>query len=337
MPHRSVRCHSNPLSCDKGFLFDHTVKEIHRLMFKRLILTLGLLLAACAPAATPAPTPTPAALTLVDGLGRTVTLPGPAQRIVSLAPSNTEILFAIGAGPQTVGRDELSDYPEAAKIVASIGSTFGPLNTEVIVATRPDLVLAAEINSPEQVKALEDLGLAVFWLANPKDYAGLNQNLLTVGALTGHTAEAQALADSLTARVTAVTEKLKAISARPRVFYELDATDPTKPFTVGPGTFMDTMLTLAGAANVAAGLDNPYPQISSEELVQQNPEVILLGDAAFGVTAESVAQRPGWSALAAVKDNRILAFDDNLASRPGPRLVEGLEQLAKLLHPELFK
>lgn len=301
----------------------------------RLITLLVLVLSACAPAATPAPTP--ASLTFTDGLGRTVTLAGPAQRIVSLAPSNTELLFAVGAGRQMVGRDDLSDYPAEAADVASIGSTFGPLNTETIVNLKPDLVLAAEINTPEQVKGLEDLGLTVYWLANPKDFPGLYQNVGLIGALTGREAEARALAQSLEARVAAVAEKLKGASTTPRVFYELDATDPTKPYTVGPGTFMDTLLTLAGAVNIAATLNDPYPQISSEELVKQNPDLILLGNAAYGVTVEAVQQRPGWEAIAAVKQNRIVAFDDNLASRPGPRLVDGLETLAKVLHPELFK
>lgn len=312
-------------------------------------------LAACAPATTPAPTQTPvpptatavqptvavdptqATADFTDGLGRTVILTGPAQRIITLAPSNTEILFAIGAGQQMVGRDELSDYPAGAVDVASIGSTFGPLNTEAIVALKPDLILAAEVNSPENVKTLEDLGLTVFWLANPTDFDGLYANLLTVGALTGREVEAQNLADALQARVQAVTDKTASVTAKPNVFYELDATDPTKPFTVGPGTFMDTLLTLAGGNNVAGEVDNPYPQISSEELVQWNPDVILLGDAVYGVTAESVAARPGWEAIAAVKNNQIVAFDDNLASRPSPRLVDGLEILAQLLHPELFK
>lgn len=308
-------------------------------MLKKILL-LAAMLAACAPAATPlAPTaiPTPAALVLTDGLGRAVTLSGPVRRILSLAPSNTELLFAVNAGAQMVGRDELSDYPEAAQAVASIGSTFGPLNTEAIVAAKPDLVLAAEINSPEQVKVLEDLGLTVYWLANPKDFAGLYQNVAIVGTLTGRDAEAKALAASLEARVNAVIEKVKAVTAKPKVFYELDATDPTKPYTVGPGTFMDTLLTLAGGVNVGAALKDQYPQISSEELVKQNPDLILLGDAAYGVTAESVQQRPGWDIIAAVMQNRIVAFDDNLASRPGPRLVDGLETLAQVLHPELFK
>lgn len=307
--------------------------------FSLLVLIAGLWLAACAPAAAPTPTaaPTSAPLAFTDGLGRAVTLDAPARRIVSLAPSNTEILFAIGAGASVVGRDELSDYPAEAGSVPSIGSTFGPLNTEAIVALKPDLVLAAEVNTPEQVKTLEDLGLTVYWLANPQDFDGLYQNLIIVGKLTGKEAQAQATVEALQARVTAVTQAINQVTERPKVFYELDATDPTRPYTVGPGTFMDTLLTLAGGQNIGAALADPYPQISSEELVRQNPDIILLGDAAYGITPESVKQRAGWEAIAAVQNDQIIAFDDNLASRPGPRLVDGLELLARALHPELFK
>jgi iron complex transport system substrate-binding protein len=274
---------------------------------------------------------------LTDGLGRTIELAAPAQRIVSLAPSNTEILFALGAGSQMVGRDALSDYPAEATAVTSIGSLLDKLNTEAIVALKPDLILAAEINSPEQVKALEDLKLAVYWLPNPKKFDDLYTNLEAVGKLTDRSAEAAKLIESIKARYDAVTQKVAAATERPLVFYEIDGTDPTKPWTAGPNSFIDTMLDLAGGRNVGAALKDPFAQISSEELVAQNPSVILLGDALYGVTVESLAQRPGWTALSAVKNKQIFTFDDNLISRPGPRLIDGLEQIARLIHPELFK
>jgi iron complex transport system substrate-binding protein len=322
-------------------------------MFRKLLLPILLILAlassACnstpptpaptdaatqEPTAAPAVTPTPSII-LSDGLDRRVELYEPAQRIISLAPSNTEILFAVGAGSQVVGRDDFSDYPEEAKKVESIGSTYGDLNTEAIVALEPDLVLAAEINSPEQVKTLEDLGLTVYWLGNPADYPGLYDNISIVGQLTGREKEAAALNDSLVARVNAVTGKLTGSGPRPKVFYEVDGSDPTKPWTTGPGTFMATMIALAGGDNVGSVLADPFAQISSEELIKQNPEYILLGDAAFGVTPESIGQRPGWASMAAVQKGQVYAFDDNLASRPGPRLVDGLETMAKILNPTI--
>lgn len=321
---------------------------------KTLVLTLLIaLLAACAPAAQPtpvvdsAPTEVPATetgsteaaaeneayLVTSDGLGREVTLAAPAQRVVSLAPSVTELLFAVGAGEQVVGRDEFSDYPAEAADVASIGSTFGDLNTEAILALEPDLVLAAEINTPEQVQELESLGLTVFYVNNPTAIEEMYGSLENVAALTGH--DATELIDSLKARVAAVASAVATAAEKPTVFYEIDGTDPAKPWTTGPGTFMDTMIAMAGGVNIGGVLSDPFAQISVEEIVAQDPNIIILGDTLYGVTIESIAERAGWAGLTAVKEGNIFAFDDNLASRPGPRLVDGLEELLKILHPEL--
>jgi len=288
--------------------------------------------------ATPVPTEPAVETTLMttDGLGREVTLNELPQRIVSLAPSNTEILYAIGAQDQLVGRDELSDFPEAAKDVTDIGSTFDALNTELIVSLKPDLVLAAEINTPEQVKQLEDLGLTVYYLKNPLTLEEMYGNLEIVAQLTGHKEEAAALIESLKARVAAVDEKIAPISSRPNVFYELDATDPAKPYTAGKGTFITQLIDRAGGFNIASDLEG-YPQLSLEQVVAADPAFIILGDARYGVTPESIAQRPGWENLSAVKNGQVLPFNDDLVSRPGPRLVDALEELAKLLRPELFQ
>jgi iron complex transport system substrate-binding protein len=316
-----------------------------------LILPVVILLAACGPAAiqTPqpqAPTavtqPTPVQtqagpITLTDGLKRQVSLAGPAQRVVSLAPSNTEILFAIGAGPQVVGRDDLSDYPAEVAGIQSVGGNMGNFSSEAIVALKPDLVLVAEISPPELVKTLEGLGLTVFYLSNPTTLDGLYANIETVAKLTGHVDETAALIPSLKARVSAVDAKLVGVSEKPTVFYELDATDPSKPYTAGPGTFIDQLIQRAGAVNAASTLKDQYPQISLEELVVLNPDVILLSDSAYGVTPEKVAARAGWGTLSAIKNGRVYPFDYHLLSNPGPRLVDGLEQLAKLFHPEVFK
>ena len=306
-------------------------------MFRKLtfvLLAWMLLLSACGPVMTPPP-----AASLTDGLGRTVTLSQPAQKVVSLAPSNTEILFAIGAGKQTIGRDEFSDYPAEAKSLPSVGGSMGNYSTEQIAALKPDLVLAAEINTPEQVKAISDLGLTVYYLSNPKTLEDLYTNLETVAQLTGHESDAAKLVDSLKARVAAVDEKIMPLSARPTVFYEIDATDPAKPYSAGPGTFVDLLIGRAGGANLTSlvGIRDAYPQVSLEQVVSADPSFILLGDAMWGVTAESVVQRPGWDKIAAVQNKQVFAFDDNLVTRPGPRLVDGLESLAKLLHPGVFK
>jgi iron complex transport system substrate-binding protein len=266
-----------------------------------------------------------------------VTLPAPAQKIVSMAPSNTEILFAIGAGSQVVGRDEFSDYPEEAKSLPSIGGSMGQYSYEQVAALKPDLVLAGGINTPEQVKALEDLGINVFYLGNPSTLEEMYANLELVARLTGREAEAAALVESLKVRVKAVDDKLAGVTEKPVVFYEIDASDPNSPYTAGSGTFVDQLIARAGGTNLGAQMKDQWAKISLEKIVVADPAIIILGDSAYGETPEKLAARAGWSEIDAVTNNRVLPFDDNLVSRPGPRLVDGLEALALAIHPELYK
>jgi len=322
----------------------------HRRLFTLFLLATSLL-SACSPAVTtppaapaqptltPAPTilPTASSISMKDGLGRTVTLPHTPNRIISLAPSNTEILFAIGAGSLIVGRDSYSDYPEEAKTIQDIGGPSFGSSMEMITKLQPDLILAAEINSAEQVAEFEKLGFTIFYLTNPKEITDLYTNLETVGQLTGHEKEAAVLVESLKNRVTAVDNKIAKAASKPKVFYEVDGTDPAKPWTTGPGSFMDKMIIRAGGQNAGAGLPIQWAQISQEELIVQDPDLILLGDAKYGTSAEMVKKRAGWEAIKAVKNDNIISFNDDLASRPGPRLVDGLEALAQAIHPELFK
>ena len=290
------------------------------------LLVTVLLLTACKPV-TPQ--------TYTDFLQREVTLTQPAQRIVSLAPSNTELLFAVGAGEQVVGREDFSDYPAEALDVPSVGGSMGEYNLEAIVALQPDLVLLTELHSPELVQSLEGLGLTVFYLGNPVVLEDLYTNIETVGKLTGHEGEAAALVADLTSRVSKVDALVAGTTSRPVIFYELDATDPAKPWTAGPGTFVEQLVSRAGGVNLGTSLEGAWVQISQEELIIQDPNMIFLGDAAYGTTPEQVAARAGWENLQAVIQGQIFSFDDDLVSRPGPRLVDGLVEFARLLHPEI--
>lgn len=276
--------------------------------------------------------PVPLETTYTDGLGRIVTFDGPPERIVSLAPSNTEILFAVGAGSQVVGRDEFSDYPESALALTSVGGPYSEFDTEAIVALEPDLVLAAGINTPEQVEMLEELGLRVYYLANPMDFDGLFDNLVLMGEMTGHTTEAESLVAELEARVEAVEQSADPRN-RPSVYYEVDATDPNAPWTTGGGTFQDLLITIAGGVNALADLEG-WVQISLEEIVRRDPEVMLFGSGPYvPTTVESVSQRPGWGGIEAVSTGRVYGIDTNWVDRPGPRLVDALEAVAAVLMP----
>jgi len=309
--------------------------------FTYTLITALLLLAfaaACTPSANTPPAPATATpIHFVDGLKRTIDLEQPAQRVVSLAPSLTEILFAVGAGSQVIGRDSFANFPANVKDLPDIGGSNGDYNYEAIVALKPDLVLATEINSVDQVDAIEKLGVKVAYLSNPLTLEDTYALIAEVALLTGHTPEADALNTSLKERVKGVENIISRAKTQPVVFYELDGSDPAKPWTPGPGTFLDQLISLAGGKNAGAVMQDAWGQLSLEQLLVQDPDMILLGDSIYGTSPADVSARSGWGDLKAVRDGKIYAFNDDLVSRPGPRLVDGLEALAKLIHPELFK
>ena len=322
--------------------------------FSSFILILSFLLSACGTSVqaeptdippapsdvpdTPEPTtePTLEPIVITDDLEVEITLDMPAKTIVSISPSLTEILFGVGAGDRLVGRDSNSQFPEAALDVKDLGNMWDGIPVEAILALEPDLVLAGEIFSADAINELRDLGLTVFWQANPKDFDGLYENIRVIAILTGTEGEAENLILSLQNRVASLDEKLEAVEVVPLVFYELDASDPANPWTTGSGTFISYIINKAKGQNLGDVLDGDWVQISSEELIVQNPEYILLADGLYGITPESVAERAGWDKISAVVEGNLLIFDPFILSVPGPRLVDGFEAVAKMIHPELF-
>lgn len=319
-------------------------------VFALWVMIVVMLAVGCAKAtptvAPPTPTitpPTPTTLiptevptvTVVDDAQRTVEIAGVPERIISLAPSNTEIVFALGLGDKVVGVSDFCDYPEEAKGIEKVG--FVEPNLEKIVELEPDLVLyiggAAQL---EKTQTMEDLGLTVLVLA-PSDIEAIFADIELVGKATGAEDEAEELVAQLRRRMEEVTTKVAISSYRPLVFYELDATDPARPWTAGPGSFIDVLIDMAGGFNLGASAEMEWAQFSTEEIIAQDPKIIILGDANYGVTVESVEERPGWEVITAVKEGAIYPIDDNLVSRPGPRIVDGLEALARIIHPEIFK
>ena len=315
------------------------MKTYRSLVLWGLLALLIIALAGCAgakapEASKPAGTEAPESVSVVDDAGRTVEIARTSQRFVSLAPSNTEILFALGLGDKVVGVTDFCDYPEEAKAIEQVGTYFEP-NIEMIFSLSPDLVLAIP-DVPEVVAKLEELGIPALIL-DPSDLEGILADIQLVGQATGAETEAEALVSELRGRIAVVTEKAGEAKERVRVFCEIDATDPSKPWASGPGSFMDAMIHLSGGTNVAADADSPWPQLSAEEIIAKDPEIIILADSEYGVTAESVGARPGWDVITAVKYGAIYDIDDDLISRAGPRIVDGLEAVAKIIHPGLFE
>jgi len=267
---------------------------------------------------------------LVDDYGRTIKLDSVPERIVSVAPTPTELLFAVGAGDLVVGVDDYSAYPAEAASLTRVGNYT--LNTEVIVALQPDLVVSGDLVPLSQLELLEDLGIPFVILAT-RTLDDVMKDIRLVGILTGHVEEANELADDLEYRIDAVTEKTLAQDVvKPRVYVEY-----FPYWTYGPGSFGNDLIALAGGVNIAENATNEYPMVSDEFVIAANPEVIVF---TFGymtaTTAEDFAARPGWDETVAVSEGNIYSIDDNIVSRYGPRIVDGLEELAAMLHPELF-
>jgi iron complex transport system substrate-binding protein len=273
---------------------------------------------------------------LTDDLGQTINIKGTPQRIVSLAPSNTEILFALGLGSKVVGTDSDSDYPAAATTLPHLGSGYPRFDIESIVNLKTDLVIGFGYTMPDYVSQLENLGIPVVILA-PKDVSGVISDINLVGKITGATSQAKTLAISMQDSLNTIEAKVKGVTD-PRVLWEFDGTDPSNPWVASPGSFNDSMITLAGGQNVGDTGPTSSWQMNTEEIIKADPQIIILDDYQYGVTVQSVEQRPGWSAITAVKNEAIYPItNSDLTDRPGPRVIDGLQILAQDIHPELFK
>ncbi len=274
-------------------------------------------------------------VTVVDDTGRSLTFYEPPRRIISLSPGYTETLFALGVGEQVIAVDTWSDYPDEAKSRPRLGTWPRP-NVEEIVALQPDLVVVL-VEGDDFIEQMQSGGIPVLKLF-PKDFYGTLETIRILGTVTGTADTAQAITEDMQHRAQAVLERTQDV-LRPRVFFELDATDPSRPWAAGPLGFYGSLIEMAGGANIFADLPTSAAQVSTEQILARDPEIILLGDTTVPFnpqTPEMVMDRPGWQSITAVKNGAVLPVDANLLAKPGPRLIQGLEALARLLHPELF-
>lgn len=280
-------------------------------------------------------------VTLVDYLGNVVTLTSPPERIVSLAPSNTEMIFAVGAGNALVGVTDFCNYPNdfaswiEAGNMTSIGNYYGP-SVEPIIALEPDLVLAST-GSLDAAENLKSLGYNVLVL-EAKTIDGVLQDILLVGRATGKHVEAGVVVSEIRERIDSVAIQASTASTTPKVYHEV-WNEPI--MSAGPGTFIDEMITLAGGENIFSDSTTSWPTASSEVIIEKNPDVMFfpdmyMGQANFYETIETVTERPGWDTISAVQNNAIYEINADIISRSGPRLVDALELLAKMVHPEIF-
>ena len=273
---------------------------------------------------------TPAPVVVTDSDGTELTFAVAPSRIISFSPGATEILFAIGAGDQVVAVDEWANYPPETESLERV--KYIDPDPERALSLNPDLVLMSTAQQP-QVEQFRSLGLTVMFNLEPDSLQGVLDNILLLGEVTGHSDEAEALVAQMQSRIDAVEQAIADVDQGPRVFYELSA----DLYTAAPDTFIGGTLTLLKAQNVADGAETAFPQLTAEALIVANPEVVLLADGVWGESLETVSARPGWDAVDAVINQRVYSVDPDTGNRPGPRIVDSIEEIAALLYPDRFE
>lgn len=295
------------------------------------------------PAASPSAAPavssaassvaSPAAFPLIvtDDEGTRVKLPAEPKRIVSLTAGTTEILFALGAAARVAATDSASDYPAEAVPLPDVAAEFGSVDAEKVVALGADLVIAGGNGStpPEAIAKLRSLGIPVV-VVYASSVDGVLADVRLLGQAVGQTAAGARMAESMKTDISGLAGAVASLS-RPRAFYEIDATREI----YGPAdrSFLAEMVGLAGGVPVTTGAADNF-QIPLEGLIAADPQVIVLGDAAFGASPDLVRKRPGWGVMTAVRDGAVRPVDDKLVTRPGPRLAAGLRSLILAIHPD---
>ena len=302
----------------------------------RLVAAIALVaLVGCQPAVAPSASPAATAATtfpreVIDDEGTSVRLDERPERVVSLSPAITETVYALGAGDRLVGGTDFDDYPAEAAALPDVVANVRVL-LEQIVELEPDLVLAAGNNftPPADIARMRVLGLPVL-VTYAESMDGALHDIRLIGSAIGADAEAEAIVAGMEARVAEVAGAVGTIDDRPRVFYELGA----EPQLYGPApeSFPADMITLAGGEPITT-TDPTVFTISLERVVALDPQVIVLGDANYGVCPDDVSGRPGWGSITAVREDAIVPVDDIIVTRPGPRLAEGLAALTLAIHP----
>jgi iron complex transport system substrate-binding protein len=310
-----------------------------------IVVLAAALLTACGSDNAPAPagppsssaetTPTAAPafpITVNDHDGKPVTVSARPQRIISYSPGVTEILFAIGAGAQVIAADQFSDYPAEAKALKNRVKYSNP-DVESALALNPDLVAMSRAQRTS-VERFRSAGLPVFYAPEADSLDTIMSNVRMWGRVTGHVEEAERVANEMASRIDAARAKVAAIPSGPRAYYELS----DSLHSVGDRTFIGSILSLLKAQNVATGITTDFPQLTAEAVISRDPQIIFLADAASaGQSLETLKKRPGWTSISAVKEGKVYPVDPNIGNRPGPRIVLAIEELGRLMYPDVFR
>ena len=273
-------------------------------------------------------------ITITDAVDNEITLEEAPKTIVSMMPSNTEILFALGLNEEIVGVNDYDNYPEEALEKEKIGGM--EFNVEKIVSMNPDIVFAHEsgLGTGEAgLQQIRDAGVKVFVVKNAANFDETYSTIEQIGRATGKLEEAEKIVEDMKAKVEEVKEKVAKVETKKTVFVE--TSDVPEIYTPGKGTFMQEILDMVNAENIAADQEGWF-KIDPEEIVNRNPDTIIVMYSYVPNIVESVKARDGFDSITAVKNNAVIQVDENLTSRTGPRLAEGLEEVAKAIYPEAF-
>jgi len=269
---------------------------------------------------------------ITDQLGRQVNVPEKPQRVISLAPNITEIIFALKRESILKGVTLHCDYPPEAKLLPRVGSYVG-LDLEKIVALKPDLCIAIKDGNPKHiVERIESFGIPVY-AVDPRNLDSVMETIISIGSLLGADKRAHILVKNMRSRVRHVAELVSATLHKPRVFFQIGAAPVV---SVGTDTYIHELIMMAGGINVTAGKTS-YPRFSREQLIELSPDVVVITSMTRSDAFEQVlAEWNNWPQIKAVRNKRVYMADSDLFDRPSPRLVDGLEVLVKLIHPELY-
>lgn len=317
-----------------------------------LLVSMVLVLAACStskvteegtpPAESSAPSTTPsetpgeaagesAAIFVVDGIGKEVTLDKKPERIISLMPSNTEILYALGVGDQVVGVTELCNYPEDAATKAKVSDSFN-INIEEIVALKPDVVFAYTLGQPEAVQKLEELGIKVITIKSAGNIDDVYSDIELIAKATGNEDKAKEIINGMKQKLEGIVSKVSTIDTKKRVYLEISPSPDI--WTAGSGTFQDELLKLIGVENIFGDVEG-WASVSEEVVISSKPDIILTTVGYAPEPEKEILARSSWQEIPAIKNNHVYYVDSDLTTRPGPRIVDGVEVLFQAVYPEL--
>ncbi|MGE7660122.1 helical backbone metal receptor [Peribacillus sp. NPDC097197] len=276
-------------------------------------------------------------LSLQDAVGNKVTIEQKPEKIVSLIPSNTEAVFALGSGEKVIGVSENDNYPEETKDIQKIGGM--EIDTEMILALQPDIVLAHESahNSKEGIQQLKDAGIPVIIVNDAKSFKEVYTSIEMIGTAIGELDKAKEIVKTMQNKLEKIKEKAKAIKSEDRKSVFVEVSPSPEIYTTGKNTFMDEMLDIISADNVAGELDG-WVKLDEESMIAANPDVIITTYGYYtGDPVKEVTGRNGWADIQAVKNGEVFDVHSDIVTRSGPRLIEGVEELAKSVYPNVFK